>query len=56
MGQQFPADVVWQEYHITDRYCPCSVREQPPTHADSNQERVGNIEELSDVTDAAWSL
>jgi len=36
--------------------CPCSVREQPPTPTESNQERAGNIEELSDVTDASWSL
>src|SRR5262249_48694084 len=35
--------------------CPCFVREQPPTPADSNQERVGNVVELSDVTGASWS-
>ena len=36
--------------------CPCSVREQPPTPADSDQGRTGNIEELSEVTVASWSL
>src|SRR5262249_52820937 len=36
--------------------CPCSVREQPPTHTDSNQERAGNVLKLSEVTDAPWSL
>jgi hypothetical protein len=36
--------------------CPCSVREQPPTPAESNQERAANVVELSEVTDASWSL
>src|SRR5262249_2896186 len=36
--------------------CPCSVREQPLTPAESNQERAGNVVELSDVTGASWSL
>ena len=38
------------------RDCPCSVREQPPTPADSNQERAGNVVKLSEVTGASWSL
>jgi len=36
--------------------CPCSVREQPPTPTESNQEHAGNLLELSEVTDASWSL
>ena len=38
------------------RDCPCSVREQVPTPADTNQERAGNAEKLSAVTGASRLL
>jgi hypothetical protein len=38
------------------RHSPCSVREQPATPAESNQERGGSIEKFSDVTGASRSL
>jgi hypothetical protein len=37
-------------------HCPCSVREQAPTSADSNEEHAGNLVELREVIGAAWSL
>jgi hypothetical protein len=38
------------------RDCPCSVREQAPTSADSNEEHAGNLAELREVPGASWSL
>ena len=42
---------------MTDqRHCPCSVREQPPTPAQSNQERTSNGVKFSAATAASRSL
>ena len=45
----------WESTTTADG-CLCSVREQLPSTADSNQERAGNLVELREVTGASWSL